>query len=102
VFRVNVPADFGNKEVIRTITVNGRSEKAYGHLYPSEEILERLIQTHGNLSPGLDNPNQPPSISIAPVSAATVGSPVTLSAIVHDEWSSKATSAQGECGGGCA
>jgi hypothetical protein len=85
VFRVNVPADFGNKEIIWTITVNGRSEKAYGHLYPSEEILERLIQTRGNLSPGLDNPNQPPSISVAPVPAATAGNPVTLSARVSDD-----------------
>jgi hypothetical protein len=85
VFRVNVPADFGNKEVIWTITANGRSEKAYGHLYPSEEILERLIQTRGNLSPGLGDPNQPPSISLAPVSAATTGNPVTLSAMVSDD-----------------
>jgi hypothetical protein len=85
VFRVNVPADFGNKEVIWTITANGRSEKAYGHLYPSEEILERLIQTRGNLSPGLDDPNKPPSISLAPVPAATAGSPVTLNATVSDD-----------------
>jgi hypothetical protein len=85
VFRVNVPADFGNKEVIWTITANGRSEKAYGHLYPSEEILERLIQTRGNLSPGLDDPNKPPSISLAPVPAATAGNPVTLSAMVSDD-----------------
>lgn len=85
VFRVNVPADFGNKEIIWTITANGRSEKAYGHLYPSEEILERVIQTHGNLSPGVDDPNRPPSISLAPIPAATVGSPVTLSAMVSDD-----------------
>ncbi len=85
VFRVNVPADFGNKEIIWTITANRRSEKAYGHLYPSEEILERLIQTHGNLSPGLDDPNKPPSISLAPISAATVGRPVTLNAMVSDD-----------------
>jgi hypothetical protein len=85
VFRVNVPADFGNKEVVWTITANGRSEKAYGHLYPSEEILERLIQTRGNLNPGLDDPNKPPSISLAPVPVATVGSPVTLSAKVSDD-----------------
>lgn len=85
VFRVNVPADFGNKEIVWTITANGRPEKAYGHLYPSEEILERLIQTRGNLSPGLDDPNKPPSISLAPVAVATAGSPVTLNAMVSDD-----------------
>jgi hypothetical protein len=85
VFQVNVPADFGNKEIIWTITANGRSEKAYGHLYPSEEILERLIQTRGNLSPGLDDPNKPPSIFLAPIPAATAGSPIALSAMVSDD-----------------
>jgi hypothetical protein len=84
-FRVKVPADFGNKEIIWTITANGRSEKAYGHLFPSEEILERVIQTRGNLNPGLDDPNQPPSISIAPITGATAGSPVMLSAMVSDD-----------------
>jgi hypothetical protein len=84
-FRVNVPADFGNKELVWTITANGRTEKAYGHLLPSEEITERVIRTRGNLSPGLDDPNQPPSVSIAPVVGASVGSPVTLTATVTDD-----------------
>jgi hypothetical protein len=85
VFRVKVPADFGNKELVWSITANGRTEKAYGHLFPSEEIVERVIQTRGNLSPGLDDPNKPPSISIAPVSGASVGTPVTLTATVTDD-----------------
>jgi hypothetical protein len=85
VFRVKVPADFGNKEVVWTITANGRTERAYGHLYPSEEILERVIQTRGNLSPGLDDPNQPPSISIAPIGGAMATIPVTLKAMVSDD-----------------
>jgi len=85
VYRVKVPADWGNKELVWTLTAHGRSEKAYGHLLPDEEIIERLIMTRGNLSPGLDDPNQPPSVSIAPVPAATVGSPVTLTAAVTDD-----------------
>jgi hypothetical protein len=84
-FRVNVPADFGNKELVWSITANGRTEKAFGHLLPSEEIVERVIQTRGSLSPGLDDPNQPPSVSIAPVSEATVARPVTLTAMVTDD-----------------
>jgi hypothetical protein len=39
----------------------------------------------GNLSPGEDDPNHPPSITIAPVSKASVGSPVTLTAMVTDD-----------------
>jgi len=85
VFRVKVPADWGNKELVWTLTAHGRTEKAYGHLLPDEEIIERLIMTRGNLSPGLDDPNQPPSVSIAPVQGASVGRAVTLTAAVTDD-----------------
>jgi hypothetical protein len=85
VFRVTVPADFGNKEVVWTVSANGRTEKAYGHLIQDEEIVERLIQTRGNLSPGLDDPNKPPAISLLPVGAPVAGSPVSITAMVTDD-----------------
>jgi hypothetical protein len=85
VFRVKVPADWGNKELVWTITAHGRSEKAYGSLKSDEEILERLIMTRGGLNPGLDDPNQPPSVSFAPVPAAGTAAPVTLTALVTDD-----------------
>ena len=67
VFRVRVPADFGKKVVTWTITANGRTEKAYGDLLPAEEITERVVMTNGNFDPGEDDPNKPPSITIAPL-----------------------------------
>jgi hypothetical protein len=85
VFRVRVPKDWGQQELVWTITAHGRTEKAYAQLVPEEEIIERLIMTRGNLSPGEDDPNKPPSVSIAPVSSATLGSPVTLTALVTDD-----------------
>jgi hypothetical protein len=85
VFRVKVPADWGNKELVWTITVHGRTEKAYASLMSDEEILERLIMTRGNLSPGLDDPNKPPSISIVPVQPASTSAPLTLTAQVTDD-----------------
>ena len=85
IFRVKVPADWGNKELVWTITAHGRTEKAYGTLQSDEEIIERLIMTRGNLSPGLDDPNKPPSISIAPVPGASVSSAVTLTSLVTDD-----------------
>ena len=54
-----------------TITANGKTEKAYGELLPVEEITERIIMTRGNLNPGDDDPNKPPAIAIAPVTAAS-------------------------------
>lgn len=84
-FRVKVPADWGKKELVWTISSNGRTEKAYASLQSDEEILERVIMTRGGLNPGLDDPNMPPSITIGRVEAATVGSPVTLTALVTDD-----------------
>jgi hypothetical protein len=85
VFRVKVPADWGKKELVWTITSHGRTEKAYGSLQSDEEIIERLIMTRGNLSPGLDDPNRPPSVSLATVQGTTVANPVTLTALVTDD-----------------
>jgi hypothetical protein len=85
VFRVQVPKDWGQRELVWTITAHGRAEKAYAQLLPEGEIRERLIMSRGNLNPGEDDPNQPPSVRIAPVLPASVSSPVTLTALVEDD-----------------
>jgi hypothetical protein len=85
VFQVKVPADWGQKELVWSITAHGRTEKAYATLQMEQEIIPRLIMSRGNLSPGLDNPNKPPSISITPVPTPTPGSPVSLTALVTDD-----------------
>src|SRR5262249_31054788 len=68
-----------------TITANGKTNTAYGELMPVEEITERIIMTRGNLNPGIDDPNKPPTVTIAPVPNATVGMPVTITAAVTDD-----------------
>jgi hypothetical protein len=78
VYRVRVPANFGKNVVTWTI-------KAYGELLPVEEITERIIMTRGNLNPGDDDPNKPPTMTIAPIGAATIGAPLTLTARVSDD-----------------
>jgi hypothetical protein len=85
IFRVQVPKDWGQRELVWSITAHGRTEKAYAQLLPEEQILERLIMTRGNLNPGEDDPNQPPSLSIAPVASASLANPVTLTALVTDD-----------------
>ena len=85
VFRVQVPADWGQQELVWTITAHGRAEKAYAQLIPQYEILERLIMTRGNLNPGEDDPNKPPTVSIAPIPSAITPGPVTLTALVTDD-----------------
>jgi hypothetical protein len=85
VFRVQVPADWGNKELVWTLTAHGRSEKAYAALTAEEELSERIIMTRGNLNPGDDDPNQPPVITIDSIPVATAGRPVSLTAQVVDD-----------------
>ena len=82
---MTVPADWGKKELVWTITANGQTEKAYASLQLEEEIIPRMIMTHGGLSPGFDDPNKPPSVSIAPVTSAKAGTPVPLTALVTDD-----------------
>jgi hypothetical protein len=84
-FRVRVPADWGNRELVWSITVHGRTEKAYASLQSQEEMTERLIMTRGSLSAGLDDPNNPPSITIAPARPLPVLSTETLTAFVTDD-----------------
>src|SRR5262249_16008065 len=85
-FRVRVPADFGQQTLVWTITVNGRAEKAYGGLLPVEESNEKTNASGGSWVPfGDEDPNKPPTISVAPVSRAAVASPITLTATVTDD-----------------
>src|SRR5438309_7277190 len=41
-FSIKVPKDFGNKEVVWTVTTRGNTEKAYGTLKP-EYILDNRV-----------------------------------------------------------
>jgi hypothetical protein len=85
IYRLRVPADFGNKEVAWTITAHGRTEIAYGNLIPAQEISERVVSSSGNLDPGQSDPNEPPSITIARTQTASISSPLKLSASVRDD-----------------
>src|SRR4026209_2645343 len=83
-FRVRVPKDWGTKELIWTLRINGQVEKAYGELIPVEEINERIMMTGGNAVLD-DDPNEPPSLTVSAPPTATVSAPVTLTATVTDD-----------------
>ena len=84
-FRVQVPKDWGQKELVWTLTLHGKTDKAYGQLLPSYEMFERMIMTRGSLSRGENDPNQPPHLTIGPLSPATPGTPLLLTASVTDD-----------------
>jgi hypothetical protein len=89
VFRVTVPKDFGKKELVWTITSNGKTEKAYGMLKPEFILDARGVyrQYTGFDVQGKVEDNKPPVIRVegALQRTATVGEPLLLSATASDD-----------------
>ena len=92
VFRVRVPADFGDKEVVWTLTSNGRTERAYGTLKADYFIDDLVVQANygaagaAGTTPELPS-NRPPALLVGGGATRTVsvGHPVTLTAVVTDD-----------------
>ena len=84
-FTVNVPKDFGKKEVIWTITVNGKTQKAFGWLQPEWEIDPAGgAATGGQTSPEIMR-NKPPTFEVSTASSIAIGRTMPLSATVTDD-----------------
>ena len=89
-FRVKVPADFGRKELVWTLTRNGKTEKTYGTLLMEEQLTDVVIsQNRGGLGNDLvtAKPNKAPTVSIdGPATrSATVGERVTITLSAADD-----------------
>ena len=87
-FTVNVPKDWGKKEVTWTLTANGKTQKAVGWLQPEWEI----DATGGSSGARTDqaSKNQPPTFAIDAALSGTVSTPLTLNAKVTDDGLPKA------------
>jgi hypothetical protein len=91
-FRVRVPADFGDKEVVWTLTTNGRTELAYATLKPDYFIDDMVIQANNGAAgaaggtPELAD-NQAPTLTLEGEATRTVraGQPLELAAMVTDD-----------------
>ena len=88
-FRVRVPADFGDGELVWTVTSpNGRTYRAYGALNPDYFIDRYVVQRNNGLTTADDLPtNQAPALEVAGPAARTVrrAEPVTLTAAARDD-----------------
>jgi hypothetical protein len=88
-FSIRVPADFGSKELIWTLTANGRTEKAYASLKNDYQIDPQVISTEvggdfGSLKDELRT-NIPPELTVAETRRSVkIGEPVSLSAVARD------------------
>jgi hypothetical protein len=92
VFRVRVPKDWGDKELIWTLTTKGKTEKAYASLRQDYFIDDVVMASEtGALGAGSSSPevraNKRPSITIEGDKQRTikVGEPLALTAWVTDD-----------------
>ena len=93
IFRVPVPSGFTEKdELVWTLTTRGKTEKAYASLrldYQIDDVV-RASET-GALGAGTSSPevraNKPPTVEVQGRKTldATVGEPITLTAVVADD-----------------
>jgi hypothetical protein len=92
VFRVRVPKDFGTKELVWTLTTNGKAEKAFATLKPDYVVDNTVMMANfgagGQLgtTPDLAG-NQAPRLELEGerTRRAKVGEAVALSAIATDD-----------------
>jgi hypothetical protein len=85
-FKVVVPKEWDKKrELIWTITVNGKTQKAFAWLQPEWEIDPAGGAATGGRTDKEFLSNKPPAITIAAVTGATANSAVTLNATVTDD-----------------
>lgn len=92
IFEVDVPADWGDRELVWTLNVNGVERKAYGSLR-ADYVLDAITiaAEWGTFGGGASTPDQrsntPPQVSLIGdgVRAARVGEPISISARVEDD-----------------
>ena len=92
-FRVRVPKDFGNKELVWTLTSHGKTERAYATLKPAYVINNDVMSANSGASGGagtsleLQNLNKVPTLKIEGEKASIVapGQAVTLTAFAKDD-----------------
>ncbi len=86
-FRVRVPADWGDKELVWTVTANGRTDRAVGWLVPEQIIDDQVVAMNrsGGGAPDIDNGS--PSIVLLeqPERSVKVGEPLVLTAVIQDD-----------------
>jgi hypothetical protein len=92
VFKVRVPKDWGEKELIWTLTTKGKTEKAYATLRIDSKVDDVVKASEtGALGAGTSSPevrsNKPPAIKIDLAKTQTVkaGQPLSLVAWVTDD-----------------
>ena len=88
VFRVQVSADWGDKDLVWTLTSNGRTDQAFGSLWLNWEIDDGVIRNNRGMGGrGAPADNQHPRITLPGGTDLTVTLPdtLTLTAVISDD-----------------
>ena len=86
-WQVTVPADWGDRELVWTVTAHGRTDRAVGWLVPEQIIDEQVIAMNraGGGAPEIEN--DAPSIELPEGRRRTVavGETLSLTAVIADD-----------------
>jgi len=83
-----VPADWGDKDLVWTLTSNGRTDQAFGSLWPNWEIDDGVIRNNRGMGGrGAPADNQHPRITLPGGTDLTLTLPdtLTLTAVISDD-----------------
>jgi hypothetical protein len=106
VFRIRVPKDFGTRELVWSLTTNGKTEKAYGSLKP-DYVVDATVMA-ANFGAGGQSGTMPDLAgNVVPVlktegelkRRVKVGEPVSLVAVATDDGKPRVRQMQGLIGG---
>jgi hypothetical protein len=93
-FTVNVPKDWGKKELTWTIVANGKTQKAIAWLQPEWEIDPAGGANTGGRTDDVALKNKPPTLTVDATMTATVSAPLSLNAKYSDDGLPKPTTGQ--------
>jgi hypothetical protein len=82
IFSVTVPADWGDKELVWTVTVRGKTERTVGWLQPEWEID---TITRGRTLSDEAARNRPPTLAVEAAHTVTLPGTLTLTATASDD-----------------
>ena len=88
VFEVRVPADFGEQDLVWTVTHNGRTDTAHGSLWPVWEIDESVVKANRGMGAAgayIDNSSPTIRATSGEVVTATLPDTVELSVVAGDD-----------------
>lgn len=88
VFKVTVPADWGEQDLVWTLTAYGKTDQAVGYLNPFQLIDEQVLSMNRSGGGSPDEHNRPPSLRVQEVDqrqTVSLTETLTLDAVISDD-----------------